>query len=209
MDGVHDLGGQDGFGPVVVEPDEPMFHAEWEGRAFALAAAAMTQGLYGTPEARHAIERMRPPHYLTASYYERWLTSLATLLVEKGVVTRAELEKAAGGTFPLSGPLRAARLTDAGPDVTEARFRVGDRVVVRNLHPMGHTRCPRYVRGHQGVIVRYDGPCNFDDVEAHCDTKRVEPLYCVAFDSAELWGDDADASATVAVDLFESYLEAG
>jgi nitrile hydratase len=193
----------------VVEPDEPTFHAEWEGRAFALAAGALTGGLYGTPEVRHAIERMRPAHYLTASYYERWLTSLATLLVEKGVVTRAELEEAAGGTFPLSGPLRAARLTDAGPDVTEARFRVGDSVVVRNLHPMGHTRCPGYVRGHRGVVVRYDGPCNFDDVEAHADTKRVEPLYCVAFDSAELWGADADANSTVAVDLFESYLEAG
>ena len=209
MDGVHDLGGRDGFGPVVVEPDEPVFHAPWEGRAFALAAAVMTRGLYGTPEFRHAIERMRPAHYLAASYYERWFTSLATLLVEKGAITRAELEQAAGGTVPLSGPLRVARRTDAGPDETEARFRIGDPVVVRNLHPLGHTRCPGYVRGHRGVVVRYDGPCNFDDVEAHFDTKRVEPLYCVAFAGAELWGEDADPNSTVAVDLFDRYLEAG
>jgi nitrile hydratase len=208
VDGMHDLGGRAGFGAVVVEPDEPPFHEEWEGRVFALGAAMMTPGLYGTPEFRHAVERMRPAHYLAASYYERWLTAIATLLVEKGTVARDELDEAVGATFPLSGPLRVAPASTVGPDVTEARFRVGDEVVVRNLHPLGHTRCPGYVRGHHGVIVRYDGPCNFDDVEAHAGTKRVEPLYCVVFDSTELWGDDAEANTIVAVDLFEFYLEA-
>jgi nitrile hydratase len=205
---MHDLGGRDGFGPVVVEPDEPAFHTEWEARVFALTAGMMTHGLYGTPEFRHAVERMRPAHYLAASYYERWLTGLATLLVEKGTLSRGALDEAAGGAFPLSGPLRVSRVPAGGPDVTEARFGVGDEVVVRNLHPLGHTRCPGYVRGHRGVIVRYDGPCNFDDVEAHADTKRVEPLYCVVFDGTELWGADAEANTKVAVDLFESYLEA-
>jgi nitrile hydratase len=207
MDGVHDLGGRDGFGPVVIEPDEPVFHEEWEGRTYALAQVGMVHRIYGAPTFRHAIERMPPALYLSTSYYEHWLTGAATLLVEHGVLTASELEAAAGGHFPLSGPTREAQLPGPGADVTDARYRTGQQVRVRNSHPHGHTRCPGYVRGKKGVIVRYDGPSNFDDIEAHSDGKRLEPLYSVAFDGAELWGDDADANTTVAVDLFESYLE--
>ena len=158
---------------------------------------------YGTPEFRHAIERIPPARYLASSYYERWMTATASLLVERGVVTSEEV----GDAFPLAGPVRAPRLPEPGSDVTEPRFTVGDGVRVRNTHPFGHTRCPRYVRGRRGTIVRYDGPCNFDDVEAHSDGKRLEPLYCVRFEASELWG-DASEGGTVNVDLFESYLEA-
>ena len=207
MDGVHDLGGRDGMGPVVVEEDEPVFHEPWERRVFGLAGAALGAAGAGTPVFRHGIERMLPAHFFAASYYERWLTSLATVLVERGIVTREELGAALGDEFALSGPLRVSPLADTGADNTDAQFGIGDAVRVSNRHPHGHTRCPNYVRGHQGVIVRYDGPCNFDDVEAHSDGKRREPLYCVRFDSRDLWGDDAEPKAFVNVDLFEDYLE--
>ena len=206
MDGVQDLGGRDGMGPVVVERDEPVYHEAWEGRTQGLAFAALGATGAGTPVFRHGIERMHPAHFFAASYYERWLTSAATILVERGVVTAEELDAALGSEFALSGPARVPQGGDPGPDRTEARFKLGDLVRVRNRHPLGHTRCPNYVRGHLGEVVRYDGPCNFDDVEAHRDGKRLEPLYCVQFDAAELWGPDAEPS-WVCVDLFEDYLE--
>jgi nitrile hydratase len=207
VDGPHDLGGRAGFGPVQMEADEPVFHDAWEGRVYACVAGAATNGLFGTPEFRHSMERMAPRHYLAASYYERWLTGVATLLVEKGTLTQAELDAAAGGHFPLAGPVRAPRVADPGPEVTAPRYAVGDEVRVADAGTDGHTRCPGYVRGRRGVVVRYDGPCNFDDVEAHSDGRRLEPLYSVRFDGVELWGGGAEPGVTVAVDLFESYLE--
>jgi len=194
------------MGPVVVEQDEPTYHEAWERRVPGLAFAALGAAGAGTPVFRHAIERMHPEHFFAATYYERWLTSAATVLVERGIVTADDLNAALGAQFALSGPQRVPQGGDPGPDHTEAQFNLGDRVRVRNRHPLGHTRCPGYVRGHAGEVVRYDGPCNFDDVEAHRDGKRLEPLYCVRFDAAELWGADAEPSS-VCVDLFEEYLE--
>ena len=205
MNGPHDLGGMDGFGPVPHRASEPVFHEPWEGRAFALAAAGMLGGLYGTPEFRHAIERIDPSRYLTYSYFERWTTALATKLVESGAITVEEMD----ALMPRSLPVRAPRLDDPGPDVTEPSLRVGDRVRVRNEHPVGHTRCPRYVRGRVGTVVLSHGPSNFDDVEAHCDGKRTEPVYAVRFDGTELWGASVEPGTSVTIDLFESYLEAG
>src|SRR5262245_65706029 len=143
-----------GFGTVVSSPTEPVFHERWEtvARALLMLVADAVQASGG--EFRHSIERMDPGHYLTSSYYEHWLTGAATLAVEHGLVTRAELEARAGGRFPLSGPAHAPPVADAGPDVSEPRFAVGDRVRVREWHPPGHTRCPRYVRGKEGGGAR-------------------------------------------------------
>lgn len=207
VNGVHDLGGTDGFGPVPHTPQEPVFHEAWEGRAFALVAAGGMHGLYRTAEFRHAIERIDPLRYLASTYYERWLGGLATLLVEKGVVSAEELEEAAGGSVPLSGPVRAPHVPSPPADVTEPRFGVGDAVRVRNAHPRGHTRCPRYVRGRTGAVVRSDGPVRLDDVEAHGTGTCMDPLYGIAFEGAELWGEHAEPGVTVHVDLFESHLE--
>jgi nitrile hydratase beta subunit len=207
MNGVHDLGGVDGFGPVEVEANEPVFHHAWERVVFGLAAALRLQRLTNTHAFRHAIERMDPVHYLSSPYYEHWLTAFAAMLVEKGVVTHAELEARAGGHVPLSHPLRATAAVCSAPSAAAPRFKVGSTVVVRNLHPLGHTRCPRYVRGKRGVITRIDGLFQLPDVAAHSTERCEQYAYDVRFDGGELWGDAAEAKSAVYVDLWESYLE--
>jgi nitrile hydratase len=207
MDGIHDLGGMQGFGPVEAEPDEPTFHERWEGRVFGMTGVAMVQGMTNTSEFRHAIERMAPTSYLTTSYYEHWLTALGTMLVEKGVVTAEELEGDTTSGFPRSRPVLADRVTEPPPAGEAPRFEVGDHVRVRDIHTPGHTRCPRYVRGREGVVVRVDGPAPLPDAEAHRDDPPAEPTYCVRFDARELWGDQAEPAAAMIVDLWQSYLE--
>jgi nitrile hydratase subunit beta len=207
MNGLHDMGGMGGFGPVQVEEGEPVFHHPWERRVFGLVAGSAARRLAGSTDAfRFAIERMPPAHYLQAPYYERWLTALATLLVEKGVITREELVRRAGGSFPLSQPVPPLRLPTATRSQAP-RFGVGDSVVVRNEHPGGHTRCPRYVRGKRGTVVRVDGAFRLPDVAAHREVPCAEPAYSVRFAARELWGKDAAATESVHVDLWESYLE--
>ena len=202
MDGVHDLGGRQGFGPVVVEPEEPVFHHPWEGRVFGLAGLALGAGGFNTPMFRHAIERMEPGHYLTSSYYEHWLTAVTTLLAEAGIVTTEEL-----GGVPTSLPVRvSAGDVDATPPASEPRFAVGDAVLVRDVQFGGHTRCPGYVRRRRGVVTRVDVRAPVPEIEAHQRERVLEQTYTVRFEAAELWG-DGDAGVGVHVDLYERYLE--
>src|ERR1043165_581625 len=121
MDGMHDLGGRQGFGAVRYRPHARASHEAWEVRVNALYAQAVKAGIFNMDEYRHAIERMEPRHYLTASYYERSLTSLATLCVEKGVLTLEELERRAQGAFPLSLPSARGRTNVS----TRERFKAG------------------------------------------------------------------------------------
>src|ERR1700730_4072906 len=139
VDGIHDLGGMQGLGPVVHSPAEPVFPDWWQAVARALMMIVAGAAGVSGGEFRHSIERMEPGHYLTSGYYEHWLTAAATLAVEHGLVTPSELEARVGGRFPLSGPVLAAPVADAGPGVNETRFGVGDRVRVREWHPPGHT----------------------------------------------------------------------
>lgn len=206
MDGVHDLGGLDGFGPVQHEPAEPLFAEEWERRAFRLmigwiAAQNPTGGVF-----RHSIERMAPDHYLSSPYYEHWLTGATTMAVEAGVTTQDELERRAGGGFPLSSPDRGVLPDDLTPHTTP-RYTVGDEVRVRAWHPPGHTRAPRYVQGKRGTIVRFDGAHDIDDIAAHGGGSVADPLYAVRFTSRELWGEAGADGEVVCVNLFERYLE--
>jgi len=197
------MGGLQGFGPVEVEADEPVFHADWERRAARLTLAAMLSG-HMSGRFRHAIERMDPAWYLSSPYYEHWLTATATGLVEAGAITEEELDERLGSAFALARPVRAPRLADPGPSSTRHRYAFGDRVRVREWHPLGHTRAPRYVQGKQGTVVRLDGVFSVPDVEYHCDRRREEPTYSVRFEAVELWGAPGDP---VHVDLWESYLE--
>jgi nitrile hydratase beta subunit len=202
MDGLHDLGGKQGFGPVRHTPDAPAFHAAWEKRANALYSLAVRRGVFNMDEYRHAIERMEPRHYLSAGYYERTLTSLATLLVEKGLCTRDELERLAGGAFPLALPGAPGRSNVAGRE----RFAPGDRVTVRTDHVPGHVRMPGYIRGKTGVVVGESPAYPFPDAHAHGVAALDEPTYDVRFDALELWPDAAEP-AFVHVGVFQSYLE--
>jgi nitrile hydratase subunit beta len=206
VDSIHDLGGMQGFGRVAHTPAEPAFDHRWQAVARALmqVVAGAVQASGG--EFRHSIERMEPGHYLMSDYYEHWLTAAATLAVEHELVTRSELEARAGGRFLLSGPVLAPPVADAGPDVSEPRFAAGDCVRVREWHSPGHTRCPRYVRGKTGVVVRVDGIYSVPDVEAHSSARRFEPAYSVRFDAASLW-QDGQRGVSVNVDLWDSYLE--
>ncbi|MGG5823285.1 SH3-like domain-containing protein [Falsiroseomonas sp. HW251] len=202
MDGVHDLGGRQGFGPVGFTPDAAARHAAWEARANVLYGMAVRLGIINMDEYRHAIERMDPRHYLGASYYERSLTGVATLLVEKGVVTRAELEALAGGGFPLSHPGTGGRSNASD----RRRFQRGERVRVKDDFVPGHVRMPGYIRGKTGVIVGEGPPTPFPDAHAHGLHAEDEPTYDVRFRSEDLWPKGAEASLVHAC-VFQSYLE--
>ena len=201
MDGIHDLGGRQGFGRIRYTRNASPFHADWEVRANSLYVFAVRRGIFNMDEYRHAIERMDPRHYLAASYYERSLTSLATLLVEKGVVTHDELTQRAGGRFPLSAPAAGGR-TNAAP---RERFAPGDRVRVRDDHVPGHVRMPGYIRGKTGVVVGESPAYPFPDAHAHAVAAEDEPTYDVRFKAQDLWPGAAEP-ALVHVGVFRSYL---
>src|SRR4051812_45568698 len=202
MDGIHDLGGRQGFGKVRHSPKAEAFHEDWEKRVNALYSLAVRLGVFNMDEYRHAIERMEPRHYLSASYYERSLTSLATLCVEKGLVTRDELERRARGAFPLALESASGRANLAGREC----FRPGDRVRARAAHVPGHGRRPAYSRGKPGVVVGGSPAYPFPDAQAHGVDSADEPTYDVRFSTADLWPGSADA-AYVHVGVFQSYLE--
>jgi nitrile hydratase len=225
MDGVHDLGGMQGFGPVEREEHEPVFHAPWEAAVLAMMRASGGRGLFNIDEFRHAIERMRPAHYLSATYYEKWLDGITRLLIEKGVVSEQEMQARAAffvarpeapATAALGGPPPAGVPSHLGwlqPVVRQTgarpRFAPGDPVVTRHIHPRGHTRLPRYARGKRGVIHLVHGVHVFPDSNAHGLGEQPQPLYNVRFEAGELWGEGAQPNQRVHLDLWESYLEPG
>ena len=202
MDGIHDLGGRQGFGRVRHTPDATAFHEAWEVRVNSLYALAVRLGIFNMDEYRHAIERMDPRHYLAASYYERSLTGLATLCVEKGIVTSEELERRARGLFPLSAPSASGRTNLP----TRERFKRGDRVRVREDYVPGHVRMPAYIRGKTGTVVGESPAYPFPDAHAHGVESQDEPTYDVRFRSEDLWPNFAD-HALVHAGVFQSYLE--
>ncbi len=214
MNGVHDMGGMDGFGPVKPELNEPVFHADWERRVFAILNRSFGFAGINIDEFRHAIERIPPARYLASSYYERWLAALETLLVERGVVTREELiakQPAGAETDSIARAVQtnpsAVVKSRAHAKAPRARFVKGEMVRARNLNPTGHTRLPRYVRGKRGVVVRDWGVFVFPDTNAHHAGTKPQHCYCVSFDARELWGKAAERGR-VNIDLWEDYLEA-
>jgi nitrile hydratase beta subunit len=217
MDGVHDMGGMQGFGPVEQERDEPVFHHRWEARTFALRQACGALGQWNIDMARHANERIPPEQYLPASYYERWLVGLEMLLVEHGVLTPTEL--ASGKS---AGPAREG-LTPFPPEKVESvvrkgqKYRVnadipagfcsGENIVTRNIHPTGATRLPRYARGKHGTVMSDHGVFIFPDANAAGKGEAPQHLYSVRFTARELWGTNASTTDSVYLDLWEDYLE--
>ncbi len=224
MNGVHDMGGMHGLGPVATETPatesepvlhaDPVFHADWEKRVLAMVIASPTRG--NIDAGRHQRERIPGPDYLRMSYYERWFEALAAMLVNGGAISADEL---ASGRADPEAPRATPRLRTEDVEAALSRqgsylregpapaFEPGDSVRARNLHPIGHTRLPRYVRGRLGVVERAHGAHVFPDTHAHGGGDDAHPLYTVRFTARELWGDGAAERDSISLDLWEPYLE--
>ncbi len=210
VDGVHDMGGMQGFGPVVVPGADAPYHHDWEARILALSVLTGFERLR-VNSGRADREEIPPAEYLAAGYFDRWVYSTERGLVENGAIQPGEVEamierlRAGEEVGPTSDPAQAERVREALEDVptlppaVDPRFAVGDRVRVQRMRPPGHNRSPRYLRGIAGVVQRVQ--CN--DVRPGAG---AEPVYLVSFDSVDVWGDDAEKGAVLA-DLWEGYLE--
>ena len=218
MNGVHDMGGMQGMGPIRREAHEPTFHERWEGRVYALARVLRTRsGLWNLDAFRHGIEVLPPADYLRMSYYEKWFTWMLTTVVAAGDVTQSEVETG----NPVPGSPRQAVLVapEAVPSMVDRRgsarraaavaprFKAGQRVRARNIHPAGHTRLPRYVRAKSGVVVLDRGVFLFPDTNAHQRGEKPQHLYSVRFAARELWGKQASPRDSVHLDLWDDHLQ--
>jgi len=218
MNGIHDMGGMHGMGPIEYEKDEPVFHSPWEGRVFAINRALGACRKWNIDEGRHQIERIAPADYLRMSYYEKWLVRNVELLVKHGLATREEVEsgKAAAGAEKATPALSAAAVPamvarrgnySRANANAPALFEVGQPVRCINMNPAGHTRLPRYARGKSGVIANDHGVFVFPDTNAHGLGEQPQHLYSVRFAARELWGETASPRDSVYIDLWDSYLE--
>jgi len=222
VNGIHDLGGMHGFGPIETEPNEPVFHHDWEARVFAMNLAMGFWRKWNIDMGRFTREQMAAAEYLSTTYYDHWLFGLERLLSEKGFLRRDEIDARERQTADVppdatvkDGALRPADVTPfvSGrkgarmPDDVPPKFKAGDHVVARNMNPVGHTRLPRYVRGHRGVVDRDHGVFVFPDTNAAGAGRKPQHVYAVRFTARELWGADASARDYVYVDLWDDYLD--
>lgn len=218
MDGIHDMGGMQGWGRVHYDPNAPAFKEPWEGRAFAISLLSMNRLTGANLDAmRHALERQSPLEYLKNGYYGRWLLLSETLLTDSGVIAPgavdARARKLAGEDVaePPDVELNKPDYTGTAPGSLRQiddppRFKVGEQVRARDMHPTGHTRLPRYARGRIGRVERLLPAAVLPDTNAHFLGENAQHVYSVSFDSKDLWGSDAEPFV-LSVDLFESYLE--
>ena len=217
MNGAQDLGGMHGFGPVEPEKNEPVFHGEWEKRAFALTLAMGMPGQWNLDMCRAARESIPPPQYLRKTYYDIWFTALEKMMLERGLVTQDDIAAGHTVTPPLSDRkvLKsddvAKVLYRGGSTIRDADskplFAVGDRVRTKNINPTTHTRLPRYVRGHAGTVERLLGNHVFPDSNSTGAGENPHWLYTVTFNARDLWGPQGDPTVSVSVDAWEPYLE--
>ena len=217
MNGVHDMGGMQGMGPIPYEKNEPVFHVAWEARVYALTRAMRAARRWNLDSERHEIESLAPDDYLRLSYYQRWLAMLAGRLVKTGTVTPDELECGTPHAgVPRATPALTASMTarfvtrhipSAHDPAVRPGFDVGRRVRARLMNPAGHTRLPRYVRGKTGTIVRDHGVYAFPDTNAHALGEKRQHVYSVRFAARELWGPEASARDFVHLDLWDDYLD--
>jgi nitrile hydratase subunit beta len=217
MNGAQDLGGQMGFGPIELEENEPNFHAKWEERAFAITLAMGATGSWTLDASRFARETLPPAVYLSSSYYEIWTRGLEKLVVENGLVSSDELQQ----SVALSEAKPVKRVMKAGdvagilakggpvdrPERQPARFKVGDAVRTKRMHPEHHTRLPRYARDAIGKIEAVHGVHVFPDANAQGQGEQPTWLYGVVFKGTDIWGPESDAKLSLRIDLWEPYLD--
>jgi nitrile hydratase len=216
MNGVHDMGGMHGMGPIAHESNDPVFHEPWEGRVWGLTRAVAPWGRGRWGAGRYDLERLPPDFYLRASYWERWFARLVNRLLSSGLVTPEELASGkADRTRPAATQLPAPARPLAAPAArvdnlpVRSAFKLGQRVRARNLNPEGHTRLPRYTRGKVGTVVRNNGAFALQDTDTNGIWLggRAQPVYTIRFTARELWGEQSSSRDGVYVDLWEDYLE--
>jgi nitrile hydratase len=231
-----DMGGRtEFFGPVIQEPDEPVFHERWEGRVFGISNFLLPLLGRNTDIIRFGMEQLPRDVYLS-SYYRRWLGSFEKLLEQAGYLTPGEVDaRVAGRSAParrrmsrarraatsravgsllhpklprwVAGQLVPRLLGTSRPALRRRRFALGDHIWVRGTRAMPYTRQPGYVTGKPGVIVAHLGATVFPDAKTVGRHALPQHQYTVAFQAADLWGAAAEPGTEVRVDLFESYLE--
>lgn len=218
MDGIADMGGTQGWGSAHPPPaDEPVFAEAWEGRAFALALLSTRLAGWNTDAFRHALERLSRPEYLDDGYFGRWLNAAELICTDSAILAPQAVGARARNLRgehvqepPTSQPVRpdylpagegSLRTVDAAP-----AFAVGERVRTKIISRAGHSRLPRYVRGHTGVVGQVQPPSVLPDTNAHFQGENPQYVYTVRFDSRELWGAEAEPF-TLTIEMFESYLE--
>jgi nitrile hydratase beta subunit len=219
MDTVADMGGQQGYGKVQLDPpDDPPFHEEWERRAFAMALLSMRMSGTNLDTFRYGLARQHPIDYLAFGYYGRWLKMAESLLVDSAIIAPGAVDARARKLMgedveepPVPEPTKPD-YTPSGPGSIRQvdyppKFALDDRVRAADRHPTGHTRLARYVRGRTGVVRMVQPAQVLPDTNAHFLGENPQHVYNVAFDSTELWGPDAEPF-TLGIDLYESYLEA-
>lgn len=217
MNGPHDVGGRAGFGSVAPEPDEPLFHADWERRVLGVTLCCGALGYWTIDESRHARESLPPALYCSSSYYRIWLESLERLLLRHGEIVPEELDDAypctpgkarARRLPPEQVPATLARGAPTARDVDAApRFAVGDTVRTVVTHVHGHTRLPGYARDKRGRVESVHEAHVLPDTCAHGAGEHPERLYTIAFDGETLWGSGGEAGLIVSIEAWESYLE--
>ena len=219
MDGVHDLGGMHGFGAIAIDDGYHPFDETWQARVFA-TNLALSVHTGNVDRFRFLIESMPPGQYLAGSYYERWLASQLATAEEKGFLDSDQLQSIREGRVPDTSPAGTEALTPGivslfvnapSPGTRDLsgspRFRAGDKVKARNRRIPGHTRLPRYVRGHPGEIVKDNGNQLFPDTHARTGEEEMQRLYTVSFAATDLWGQDANPNDSVRLDLWDAYLD--
>jgi nitrile hydratase beta subunit len=225
MRGIHDIGGMHGLGPIETEENEPPFHAPWEGRMHGIAVTCQVSGVNTTPEQRTTIEKMSPALYLSTTYYEKWLYAYETILADKGIVSRKELETRVAeqaAAKMVEHPPEPAELTEYGktlrhvlytgtphdrPIDAAPQFKTGDKVRAKLIQANHHTRLPGFTMGKTGTIEVHHGAHCQHEALATGGGELADHLYAVKFTSNELWGEDGTDGDAVFVDLFEMYLE--
>lgn len=219
MDGIADIGGAEGWGALSAPArDEPVFAEPWEGRAFALTLLTMGRISGQNLDAfRHALERLDRRAYLEDGYYGRWLNAAELMLTESAILAPGAIDARARRNAgedveepPVPEPAKPDYAATAAGSLrqvdTPAAFAVGDTVRARDMTPTTHTKLPRYVRGHTGVVETVQPAHLLPDTHAHFKGENPQHVYTVRFDSRELWGADAE-DFTLTIELFESYLE--
>ena len=218
MNGVHDMGGMHGMGPIDHEKNEPVFHAPWEARTYAITRVLRAGGgRQNLDNSRHLLELLPPAEYLRMTYYEKWLARLINQLITNGVATREEIEsgtpapgspKATPAVTAAMVPALVTRRNSARRNApARPQFKVGQRVRARNIHPTGHTRLPRYARGKLGLVVRDHGVFLFPDTNAEFLGEKPQHVYSVRFAARELWGEHASSRDFIHLDMWDDYLE--